>query len=301
MQKQFPKVTTILKYAAAAAAGAVTTLLVFLALENPDLPRPLTANLTGMAELAPPDATQITVWDLDRLREGTYLDISPAHPSTESFIEDKMIYLDQTPAVDAYEIEKYLVFHRQGWQPVELATGPMDFQYMELELEDEGYTTRNYRGYTLWTGGVTYAFLPEEGYVIGSQDEATVKAYLNHFHRREDLEPQDRELPLAIVLEQNGRGPGFSAQRGNNNCPITRCQALAITLETYNEEEDVVEASFSMLFRNEESAEKAAWDYNEVANHMERKFKIEVMDLQNNGRLITGEATGKAAFLEALR
>ena len=86
---QFPNGTTILKYAIAAAAGAVVTLLVFLALGNPDLPRPLTANLTGMAKLAPPDATQITVWDLDRLREGTYLDISPAHPSTESFIEGK--------------------------------------------------------------------------------------------------------------------------------------------------------------------------------------------------------------------
>ena len=301
MQRQFPNVTTILKYAIAAAAGATATLVVMLILGQQDIPKPLTASLNGMAELVPPDATQITIWDLARLREGTYLDVYPSYPSTESFIEDKMVYLRQTPAVDAYEIDQYLVFHRQGWHPVELAAGPMDFQYMELELEDEGYTTRNYRGYKIWSGGVTYAFLPEEGYIVGSQDEATIKAYLNHFHRRDEIQPQERELPLAIVLEQNGRGPGLSAQRGNKNCPISRCQALAVAVEKYDPEEDVVEVSFSMLFRNEESAEKAAWDYNEVANHMERKFKIEVIDLQNNGRLITGEATGKAAFLEALR
>ena len=56
-----------------------------------------------------------------------------------------MLYLQQTPAVDPYELTQYLMFQRQGWQPVEVATGPMDFQYMELELEDASYSNRTYR------------------------------------------------------------------------------------------------------------------------------------------------------------
>ena len=104
MQRQFPNVTTILKYAISAAAGATATLIVMLAIEQLDIPKPLTASMNGIAELAPPDATQITIWDLDQLREGNCLDVYPSYPSTESFIEDKMVYLRQTLVLNQIRI-----------------------------------------------------------------------------------------------------------------------------------------------------------------------------------------------------
>ena len=293
--------TSILKYGIAAVTGAVATLIIILIVTNIDIKPPLSTQLPGIANLAPTDATEITIWDLEQLRQGNYLEIHPDAPSPEHFMESQMLYLQQTPAVDPYELTQYLLFQRQGWQPVELATGPMDFQYMELELEDAGYKSRSYRGYEIWTGQVTYAFLPDHSYVVGSQDEDTVKAFLNHFHRRNDLDQDDDELPIPMVLDHNGQGPATTAQRGRQNCPISRCQALAVTLSNYDEEEGHLNITFTLLFRNEVSAEKAAWDYDDVASHMESKFHIEVTDMASNGRFVTGDATGGTNFFRSLR
>ena len=212
-----------------------------------------------------------------------------------------MLYLQQTPAVDPYELTKYLLFQKQDWQPVEVATGPIDFQYMEIELEEAGYTNRSYRGYQLWTGQVAYAFLPDQSYVVASQDQITVKAFLNYFHRMNDLNQREEELPINLVLDHNGQGPATTAQRGRQNCPISRCQALAVTLSSYDEAEEDLNITFTLLFRNDESAEKAAWDYDAVASHMESKFHIEVTDMASDGRFVTGDATGGTNFFRTLR
>ena len=300
-QGQGVPIRTVLKYAIAAAAGSVATLIIVFAFSSLDYNPTFSPQLPGIAKLAPPDATEITIWDLEQLRQGDYLEINSNTPSPESFMEGQMLYLQQTPAVDPYELTQYLMFQRQGWQPVEVATGPMDFQYMELELEDASYSNRTYRGYEVWTGQVTYAFLPEHQYVVASRDEDTVKAFLNHFHRIDDLPNQEDELPLAIVLNHTPQGPAISAERGRQSCPITRCQALAVTMQSYNPADEELEISFSLLFRSEETAEKAAWDYEAVANHMETQFHIEVIDLISDGRFINGQATGGAAFLKALK
>lgn len=299
-ERGFP-IRSILKYAIAAAAGSVATLIVVFAFTTLDFNPTFSPQLPGIANLTPPDATQITVWDLEQLRQGNYLETHPNGPSPESFFEMQMLYLNTTPAVDPYEISEYLLLYQPGWKPIEVATGPLDFQYMELELEDARYTNRSYRGYEIWIGQVTYAFLPEHNHVVASRDEDSVKAFLNHFHRMDDLDREDDELPIALVLDQAPRGPAIRAERGRQNCPISRCQALSIAVESYNEAEEELHLSFSLLFRSEETAEQAAWDYDDVADHMESKFQIEVIDMVSNGRFVTGEATGGTKFLTELR
>ena len=150
----------IFKYAITALAASAVTLAIVAAaaLLNPF--RPTGPQLTGIAKLAPPHATGITVWNLEELRSGDHLDAHPTQPSVESFMEDRMLFLNRTPAVDPYELRHYLVIRTKDRQPVEIATGPMDFHYMEIELQDAGYTKRNHRGYDIWEGSVAYAFLP---------------------------------------------------------------------------------------------------------------------------------------------
>ena len=290
-----------LKYAIAAAAGAVLTLLAILAWNTVDLTDSLAVQPTGLTAAVPQDATEITVWNIQALREGPYLEVYSETPTVEDFMQDQMVYLQRSEAADPYEFDQYLKFHKDGWSAVELATGRIDFPYMEFVLDDDGYSNGNYRGYDLWTKDVVYAMVPDEGYLIGSQDETSAEGFLNHFHRIDDLPETDRELPLPILIEHVGEGSVITAQQGFNNCPVRRCQGLAVATEGYDWAEDELSIKFTLLFRNEESAEDAAWDYDAVASHLEQKFSLEVIDLTNDGRFITGTATGGRDFLSRLK
>ena len=293
------KLATILKYGIAVAGGAVGTLVIMWLVAATGISSASSPVLPGIAKLAPPDATQLTVWDLDQLRNRDYLKVDTDQQSPESFIENRMLYLQETEAVDAYEVTEYMIFLRQDWQPVEIVSGPMDFQYMEIELEDANYDKGSYRGYETWTGAVAYAFLPEEGYVIASSDEDTVEAFLNHYHRREELTTNDEDLPITQVYNKIGQGASTTAQRGRQNCPIARCQAMAIATNDYDPEYENIRLKFTLLFRNEETAEKAAWDYDDVADYVESRFNVEVIDLESDGRFVTGDAAGDMKFLLA--
>lgn len=105
-----PKLATVLKYGIAVAGGAVGTLVVIWVLFAADINSALSPELTGIAKLAPHDATRLTVWDLDQLRNGEYLEVDPGRESPESFIEDQMLYLQETEAVDAYEVREYMLY-----------------------------------------------------------------------------------------------------------------------------------------------------------------------------------------------
>ena len=295
------KLIAALKYAIAAAAGAVLTLLAIFAWNTVDLRDSLATKPTGLSATVPPDATEITIWNIQALRDGPYLEVYPEQPTVEDFMQDQMVYLQTSEAADPYEFDHYLRFQKDGWFPVELATGRIDFPYMEFVLDDDGYSNGNYRGYDLWTKDVAYAMIPDEGYLIGSQDEASAERFLNHFHRIDDLPKTDRELPLPILIEHVGEGPVVTAQQGFRNCPVRRCQGLAVATEEYDWTEDELNIRFTLLFRNEESAEDAAWDYDAVAKHLEQKFSLEVIDLTNDGRFITGTATGGRNFLARLK
>ena len=79
-QGQGVPIRTVLKYAIAAAAGSVATLIIVFAFSSLDYNPTFSPQLPGIANLAPPDATEITIWDLEQLRQGDYLEINSKHP-----------------------------------------------------------------------------------------------------------------------------------------------------------------------------------------------------------------------------
>ena len=293
--------TATARYALSAAAGIIGTLTVIavlLALQGGGV------NLgrgTNLERLIPGDADSVTIWNLERLRQERYLTVEAGDPTAEEFIERQMLYLNRNEAVDTYELTHYIVLHRQGWEPVEVGKGNIDFLYIELDLADAGFRRDNYRGYDLWVRNHAYALIPEEGYVVASASQQTIEAFLNHFHRTDDSTRLDPELPLARVMAEAGKRTAVHAQRGRQHCPISRCLAQAMAPLEYNAVEDNVLAEFILLFRGEESAERAAWDYNQVADHVEWRFRIDVLDLERQGEFVIGQGTGRTGFMRQRR
>ena len=167
-----------------------------------------------------------------------------------------------------------------------------DFNLSNLRegLEDLDGERSSYRGYEVWedlSGGGTVALL--DGYVVGTTSVQAVENTLkNLYNGTGSLERADAQNGMKRILDKLGRGSLIVAS-GQSSCHIDHCDGYGYVVEVNNAAEEV-RIEIALLFSNESAAERAADDYDQVADFIEYEMDVDIEDTKSEGRFVVSVA-----------
>ena len=169
--------------------------------------------------------------------------------------------------------------------------GNFDRDYIRGELEDDDFEENTYRGYEVWEdpAGGTVALLDE--YLIASDSSRVVESILkNLYNGSGSLEQADSDNEMKQILDKLGSGYTVTVVTGAV-CRVERCEGYGVVVTEVDETAAEGTIEIALLFRNERAAERAAADYDEVADFLEAVDDIDIEDTEAQGRFVVGVAT----------
>lgn len=264
---------------AGVAALAVIALVVLLATEiiGGGNPQPVSA-----LDLTPDDA--ITVVHLDVQK------ISEADDLADDLEIDDVVDLDDVGILPG-EVTEIVISDDQDGGAITVLKGDFNLDDLREEWEDDGAEKDAYRGYEIWTnmsnGGIV---APLNNYLLMSESERPVeKALKNLYNSAGSLEQADGDNAMKQVLDRLGRGYAAYAA-GSRLCQVNGCEAYGYVIADYEAEDEEAEIEIALLFHNERTAERAADDYDDVADFLELSDNLDIEDTEANGKFVTGVA-----------
>ncbi len=195
--------------------------------------------------------------------------------------------LESDVGIDSEDLSEVAVVQRGGVHIVMMA-GDLDLDHMRDDLEDDDAEEDSYRGYEVWRDADTSAAL-FEGYIIVSEAMGPVENVLkNLYNGSGSLGKADDDNEMKQILDQLGSGLAMFGVTGDV-CSVERCERYGWAMANHDESAGETEIKIALLFRNERAAERAADDYDQVADFLEREgFDIE--DTEADGRFVMGVA-----------
>ena len=168
--------------------------------------------------------------------------------------------------------------------------GDFNLDDVKEEWEDDGAEEDAYRGYEVWTLSDGTIAAPLKGYLVMSDSEDPVEDVLkNLYNGAGSLEQADRDNAMKRLLDRLGRGYVVYAA-GARSCRVDGCVAYGYVLAEYDQEEEEAKSEIVLLFRNEQAAQRAADDYDEVADFLEYEAGIDIEDTESDGDFVVGIA-----------
>ena len=168
--------------------------------------------------------------------------------------------------------------------------GDFNLDDVKEEWEDDGAEEDAYRGYEVWTLSDGTIAAPLKGYLVTSDWEDPVEDVLkNLYNGAGSLEQADRDNAMKRLLDRLGRGYVVYAA-GARSCRVDGCEAYGYVLAEYDQEEEEAKSEIVLLFRNEQAAQRAADDYDEVADFLEYEAGIDIEDTESDGDFVVGIA-----------
>ena len=149
--------------------------------------------------------------------------------------------------------------------------GNFDLDYIREEWEDEDGEENSYRGYEVWEypDGSASALL--DGYIVASDATRPVESVLKNLYNGAGLlERADDDNEMKQLLDRVGSGFVVFATAGEA-CWVERCEGYAWALTEVDESDEEGTIEIALLFRNERGAERAADDYDQVADFLEQE------------------------------
>ena len=173
---------------------------------------------------------------------------------------------------------------------VDVIEGDFQLDDIRYELEDAGFEEDSYRGYEVWEfpqgGGMALL----NGYIVAATSVGSVESVLkNLYNGSGSLARADDDNDMKRLFDELDDGFQVQAQLGSL-CQVERCQGYVFALTEADESAERVTVRFALLFGNERAAERAADDYDEVADFLERAQGIDIEDTEADGDLVVGRA-----------
>ena len=234
----------------------------------------------SLYDLIPEDADSVVIMDVERIL--AIDDLADA-----ILDEQEWESLENDMGIDSEDLSEMVIAERDGVHAVMLA-GDFDLDDFRDELEDDDAEEDAYRGYEVWHDGDTSMAL-FDGYVVVSEATRSVENVLkNLYNSSGSLGKADEDNEMKQILDQVGGGLVVSGVTGGV-CSVERCEGYAWAVVDHDESTGETEIKIALLFRNERAAERAADDYDQVADFLEREgFDIE--DTEADGRFVMGVA-----------
>ena len=159
-----------------------------------------------------------------------------------------------------------------------------------------GLKRDSYRGYEVWE-------FPQRGRGWRCSDGYIVAAASIELRGKCPQEPStmvpvrwrgaDDDHDMKRMLGELDDGFQIQAQLGNR-CQVERCRGYVFALTEADENAERFTVRFALLFGNERSAERAADDYDEVADFLELAQGIDIEDTEADGDFVVGRAVEEA-------
>ena len=183
-----------------------------------------------------------------------------------------------------------LVTARWETGAVDVIRGSFNLDNLRDELEDAGAEEDSYRGYEVWDdqkGGGIALF---DGYIIAARSLESLESVLkNLYNGSGSLEQADDDNDMKRMLDKLDEGFQIHAEVGHL-CAVERCQGYITALTEVDADAEQATVKFALLFRNERAAERAADDYDEVADFLERVQGIDIEDTEAENSFVVGRA-----------
>ena len=234
----------------------------------------------SILDLVPDDVDSVLITDIkgvlaiDDLADATW-----DEQEWESF-EDNL-------GIDSADLFEGLAAQRGGDRLVILA-GNFDLDDIRNALEDDAEED-TYRGYEVWRGADSNAALLD-GYVVISEEPRPVdNALKNLYNGSGSVGKADDENEMKQILNKVGSGLVVFGATGDV-CGVERCEGYGWAMTDYDPNAGESEMKIALLFRNERAAERAADDYDQVADFLERAQDIDIEDTEADGSFVVGRA-----------
>ena len=216
------------------------------------------------------------------------------NPLAASFFRDEFDLNDAGMAdvfgIHSHEISEMIIAEWHGGGAVVLK-GSFSIYNIRNELEKSDVEEGIYRGYEVWEGlyGDGAAALLD-GYILMSDSVGVVEGVLKNLYTGSgSLERADETNNMKQILDKLGSGLAVFAAVGSA-CQVEACEGYGYTVNGIAGNDEEVGIEIALLFRDERAAERAADDYDEVADFLEYADDIDIRDTQADGRFVVGVA-----------
>ena len=177
---------------------------------------------------------------------------------------------------------------------VDVVQGDFELDDIRYELEDAGFEEDSYRGYEVWEFPQRGGMALLDGYIVAAASIDSVESVLkNLYNGSGSLARADDDNDIKRMLDELDDGFQIQAQSGNR-CQVERCRGYVFALTEADENAKQYTVRFALLFGNERSAERAADDYDEVADFLELAQGIDIEDTEADGDFVVGRAVEDA-------
>ncbi len=238
---------------------------------------------TSVLDLVPDDAFFVTRMDVRRILDNDLL-------ADELFDDDFIDGLENEMGIDAEDLVE-VVIAEWGSGEVIVMKGNFDLDFIRDEMEDEDAEENSYRGYEIWESadGSAGALLDE--YIVISENGArpVENVLKNLYNGSGSLERANKDSEMKQILDKLGGGYMRTAFTGNA-CQVGRCEGYGFNVSEVDEADEESTVRIVLLFRNERAAEKAADDYDEVADFLEAGAGLDIEDTEADGKFVVGDA-----------
>ena len=238
----------------------------------------------SILDLAPDDADTIVVVDFQRVLDNDLL-------AEEFDAVEEIERFEDTLGIDPEDLSALLVLTRDGLDTV-VMQGTFDLEDIRDELEDADveFDEDSYRGYEVWdndAGSLVAIF--DEYLVIGDEDQ--VESVLkNLYNETRTLERADEDNEMKQILDKVGAGFLVYAATGDACSAVDNCDGYGWALTEVDESDEEAVVEIALLFSSERRAERAADDYDQVADFLERVDELNIDDTEADGNFVVGQA-----------
>ena len=237
---------------------------------------------TSVLDLVPDDANWVSRMNLKQMFDDDWVADSF---SSVAEIDDFADYL----GINSNDLSDAVIVEWSGVSAF-VVKGNFDRDYIRGELEDNDLEENTYRGYEVWKDPEGAVALLDE-YLISSGSSRAVESVLkNLYNGSGSLEQADSDNEMKQILDKLGSGYIVTVDTGTV-CRVERCEGYGIVMTEVDEVASEGTMEIALLFRNERAAERAAADYDEVADFLEAWDDIDIEDTEAQSRFVVGVAT----------
>ncbi len=240
------------------------------------LPQP-----SSSLDLVPEDAYRVVTADVQKILDSDYL--------ADEFDLDDVDEIDDL-GLHPNDLSE-MVFAASQDGDIIVFKGDFNLGDIRDEFEDQDGEQETYRGYEVWEdlyGGGAAALL--DGYILASDSVRAVENTLKNLYNGDgSLARAGESNEMKRILGKLGRGFVVQAA-GERMCAVGRCEGYGYAVTEVDDSAAEAKIEIAFLFGNERTAERAADDYDEIADFLEYEEDIDIEDTKAEGRFVVGIA-----------
>ena len=261
-------------------------------------------------QLIPEDTFVVGLLDVKAVRENPD-DFPGDYDDFIDGLQENILEEFDTEEIDVEQVSNFVFWIselRGGSDSVALLLqGDFFFGDIRDDWDDQDFDEESYKGYEYWDGPEYYALLEDEGAIIGSSSENLIKEIIKIVDQGDgSLADTKKNSRIKLILDKLGSSPAAIASlSGICEDALSGCDGWGAAFTGFNPDRSEVSTDLVVLFSSERRAERAAEDYDDVAEFLERYLgnmsqgmskndgvmkaeDVEIDDLSRDGVFVVG-------------